>query len=353
MLTHLLWSYKDYYFIEKAIRDQFDYVKGLRRTDPARYKEERAMLDALFAGIQCPNPACQACDQMRLFGFYKRYVTFLINTLFWVETMDTEIIRLQCKSCNTTHALLPLDIIPYWSPTIDSLLLTNYVYFENPTKPVLRKAVKMMPISRASQLAQAASTTQASQPVLLTSTPQASQPVMAINTTQASQPVIAASSSQVPQPVMAASVSQVSQSVTPSNPLVVGTLTPTSTGSTLFDIRKHFTFFGTCLFGDGHIIPKSSMTRSPGRDYHLFSISTLYFYRMKIKAGWDYVVSTFRYLGVWNMADSPTLEEGIRLFFSVDLVDIQEGMFRIHGMPFLYPVSRRSMTSFPYTGCAI
>jgi len=82
----------------------------------------------------CPNPDCHAKHRTKYYSHYKRHVISLnadvlkaifdadseIDTetlcdmkdmLFYDELLD--IFRVKCESCNTTHAILPGDVVPF------------------------------------------------------------------------------------------------------------------------------------------------------------------------------------------------------------------------------------------------
>ena len=85
----------------------------------------------------CPNPECRAKHSTKYYSHYKRHVISLdtdaliaildadieqaaINTKDICETADSlindtllDVYRVKCKSCNTTHAILPGDVVPY------------------------------------------------------------------------------------------------------------------------------------------------------------------------------------------------------------------------------------------------
>ena len=85
----------------------------------------------------CPNPECSAKHSTKYYSHYKRHVASLdadilaviFNTEINEGHIDTEsfsgtenglfkdtlldVYRVKCKSCNTTHAILPGDVVPY------------------------------------------------------------------------------------------------------------------------------------------------------------------------------------------------------------------------------------------------
>jgi len=82
----------------------------------------------------CPNPKCGARHSTKYYSHYERHVVSLdidvLIAIFEAEgDIDTEtlrdkasvlfsdkildVFRVKCKSCNTTHAILPGDVVPY------------------------------------------------------------------------------------------------------------------------------------------------------------------------------------------------------------------------------------------------
>lgn len=56
-------------------------------------------------------PKCGAQHTWHRHGFYERHVLYLENDT--LQEHFLKVLRLQCISCNATHAILPNDIIPY------------------------------------------------------------------------------------------------------------------------------------------------------------------------------------------------------------------------------------------------
>lgn len=74
-----------------------------------------------FYGIWiCSCPVCGAKCSMHRHGRYHR------NLILWVDghLLETsgEILRLQCGSCGSTHSVLTMDIIPFFSYSIPAFL---------------------------------------------------------------------------------------------------------------------------------------------------------------------------------------------------------------------------------------
>ena len=302
MITLLHMNYNDYRAWEADIHIAYNEIQKIRRTEPKEYQERMEKLNLVFSEFGCPNPSCKANGQMRIFGFYNRYVVSFCSISFDVVTVKGEILRLRCKSCNSTHAVLPEDIIPYFAPTIDTCALSVYNAFYNPGVSECKRP-KMLPINRARQKRSEES---------------------------AEHVVVAKEANDSPNQTTKA------QGSSPWD----------------FDIRANFSFKGLRLFANGHCVPKFTMNREASVTESPFSISTLYAFREKFEKGWSYVTATFRFMGLWNKAGDPSIGEGIRILFVNSLTAIQKGMFLVHSIPFLFPISCRTVSEFPYTGCA-
>ena len=90
-----------------------------------------------FAATPCPK--CPAIGRFKMYGFYQRYVMYFSRgDLVYVKI---DIKRIMCKSCKSTHAVMPGDIIPYklLSLFVVMLLLISCIVEE---APVLRVANK-------------------------------------------------------------------------------------------------------------------------------------------------------------------------------------------------------------------
>lgn len=71
-------------------------------------------------------PCCGSKNSLTRHAKYERYICLFENNVFVCHTIT--ILRLKCKSCNTTHAILPVNVIPYkiFSFTIIRICLTKY-----------------------------------------------------------------------------------------------------------------------------------------------------------------------------------------------------------------------------------
>lgn len=64
-------------------------------------------------------PACGSCKLIR-WGCYERNIIYIDNNCFVEEKLKIQ--RVYCKSCKTTHSLLPEGIIPYKQFSLDSII---------------------------------------------------------------------------------------------------------------------------------------------------------------------------------------------------------------------------------------
>ena len=69
---------------------------------------------------QCP--VCGAKHHFNRHGSYERYLIFPGDDTVLEYTCMT-VLRLKCTSCGTTHAILPMDIIPFHQYSVQALLV--------------------------------------------------------------------------------------------------------------------------------------------------------------------------------------------------------------------------------------
>ena len=81
----------------------FDFSKICKTYDAKTYKRSG------FAATRCPN--CPAVGRFSLHGSYHRHVLYFTKQELAYKFI--EIKRIKCLSCETTHAVMPGDIIPY------------------------------------------------------------------------------------------------------------------------------------------------------------------------------------------------------------------------------------------------
>jgi len=108
-----------------------DFSQNCNTYDKKIYKKES------FSQTRCPK--CPAIGRFKLFGSYQRYVMYFAEEELIYEPIDIK--RIMCKSCGSTHAVMPGDLIPYklLSLTVIMLFLTACIVEET---PVLRIANK-------------------------------------------------------------------------------------------------------------------------------------------------------------------------------------------------------------------
>lgn len=66
-------------------------------------------------------PKCGAKARFHRHGTYSRWITYL-STSGFIVFEPIEILRLKCLSCNSTHSILPGDIIPFQVYTLPVVL---------------------------------------------------------------------------------------------------------------------------------------------------------------------------------------------------------------------------------------
>jgi len=70
-----------------------------------------------FGLLKCP--CCSSTELIR-WGYYYRSVILLINTE--VVCIHLSVQRVKCNSCNKTHAVMPMGIIPYKQHALDIII---------------------------------------------------------------------------------------------------------------------------------------------------------------------------------------------------------------------------------------
>ena len=73
---------------------------------------EKIIINLEVKQLKCPN--CGSCDMER-HGYYKRYI--IINGIKY----PIRILRIRCKECGKTHAVLPSFVVPYLHYPIEEL----------------------------------------------------------------------------------------------------------------------------------------------------------------------------------------------------------------------------------------
>lgn len=74
-------------------------------------------------------PKCGAKDSMIRHAYYERNVISIINAVMIYRRL--KILRVKCKSCGSTHAILPSDIIPYKQFDYSSFITILENYFSD------------------------------------------------------------------------------------------------------------------------------------------------------------------------------------------------------------------------------
>lgn len=75
-------------------------------------------------GYECPNPECRAKQHpMRRHARYGRSLVLWDADACRIKEERMDILRLKCIGCGTTHAILTMDIIPFFSYSIQAFLV--------------------------------------------------------------------------------------------------------------------------------------------------------------------------------------------------------------------------------------
>lgn len=69
---------------------------------------------------KCECPKCGAKNKFSYHAYYQRNIAFVINEN--IENFKVTVVRLICKSCGSSHALLPNFIVPYKIMSLHSIL---------------------------------------------------------------------------------------------------------------------------------------------------------------------------------------------------------------------------------------
>ncbi|MDD4809527.1 DUF6431 domain-containing protein [Methanobrevibacter sp. UBA417] len=88
-------------------------------------------------------PTCKAKGRLEIHGYYPRHVVALIDTNLVHEILM--ILRLKCKSCGCTHAVLPDFIIPYCTYSYSLILECLNGYYSKVKIEELCKRFKISP----------------------------------------------------------------------------------------------------------------------------------------------------------------------------------------------------------------
>ncbi|MDR2572068.1 MAG: DUF6431 domain-containing protein [Oscillospiraceae bacterium] len=109
----------------------YDFSKICNTYDAKIYKKSD------FASTRCPK--CLAIGRFNLHGSYQRYVLYFEDENLLDKYI--EIKRIKCRSCKTTHAVMPGDIIPYKVLSLLIILLI-LIHYHIAKIPVLKIAAE-------------------------------------------------------------------------------------------------------------------------------------------------------------------------------------------------------------------
>jgi hypothetical protein len=76
-------------------------------------------------------PKCNCVGQFYRHGFYVRflYIFYYITNVFKTQQIEINVLRIKCKNCGKTHAILDCEIIPYCRYSISFILEVLASYF--------------------------------------------------------------------------------------------------------------------------------------------------------------------------------------------------------------------------------
>jgi hypothetical protein len=102
------------------------------------YEEEILNKSTIFV-YACPK--CGARHSLTRHCTYDRNVCYIEGISIAISEKKLTILRLLCTSCNSTHAILPNDIIPYKTFTESTInyILHRYFVFEEPISNVSKE----------------------------------------------------------------------------------------------------------------------------------------------------------------------------------------------------------------------
>lgn len=78
-----------------------------------------------FKYTNCPK--CRSKGNFSVHAYYRRNVVYFANNKLIEKILI--ILRIRCLSCNSTHAILPYDIIPYKIFTVSFVMKLLYYIF--------------------------------------------------------------------------------------------------------------------------------------------------------------------------------------------------------------------------------
>lgn len=97
------------------------------QTDLKGYREK---ISNNYINFQVTCPKCGAIASMHRHSFYERHVTYIEDGVVCDTLLS--VLRLQCNSCGSTHAILPSNVIPYCIYSLDLIFqITAEVLLED------------------------------------------------------------------------------------------------------------------------------------------------------------------------------------------------------------------------------
>ncbi len=234
--------------------------------------------------LRCPNPNCKCQGMMKFHSVYERGTDSYTKADLKLASDTLEIVRVQCKNCDATHALLPCDVIPYSTAAVDTVILTE---------------VSRGKISK-----------------------------------------------------------ELEQSDVFAGKTVQGAECVDSDGNAvdIEGIRSKLVIDNGHVLIDGEPLRQDVLYKFTDSEGFKISLSTSYQWEKAIGDEdhhcFNYCVDVLRRLQFWNKAQSPSLGELCALLLTHPFNMIQEALITYHNCPFLFRLSRRTVSGFPYTGYA-
>ena len=94
--------------------------------------------------VECRCPKCKSIGKFKLHGSYHRFLGYFQFFPFAFVVTQIEIRRIQCKSCKSTHAVMPRDIIPYRMLSFCALLIIFFMHFhKKQTAPAIARVLDL------------------------------------------------------------------------------------------------------------------------------------------------------------------------------------------------------------------
>ncbi len=80
-----------------------------------------------YSKFKYTSPCCGAKHSLTRHAYYCRHIIYIENGSLKIN--ELKILRVKCSSCNTTHAILPNDVIPYSIYSFTFTFQVLYLYY--------------------------------------------------------------------------------------------------------------------------------------------------------------------------------------------------------------------------------